>query len=248
MGGIEGCAQDYFYAVKGLGAGGGRAFVISPSTVQEAVDYVYKSFDIADEYRALVIVLTDKLVSSTIEAVELPPMRDLSSLPDKSSWLLNTRDSMDPKDKRYCQSMVLPISAQEEINLRLNEKYKTWEKKETQWEEYLLEDAEIILFSYGSVGRIAKASVNMLRADGVKAGLFRPITLFPFPEKQIRELDYSRTKRALCVEMAVPGQFVEDVERSVKGRIEVAFYGRSGGVLVKPDEIATRAKALLGGN
>lgn len=238
MGGIGGCSQDYLYAVKGLGAGGGRAFVISPSTIQEAVDIVYNSFDIADTYRTPVVVLTDKLLAATTEVVELPPLRDLSTLPDKSSWLITKRDSMKFEDKRICQSMLLPVSSQEEFCKKLEQKYKMWEEKETRYEEFMLEDAEIVFFAYGSVGRIVREAVRQLRGMGIKAGLFRPVTLYPFPMEQIRKLDYSKIKRAVCVEMAIPGQMLEDVERSVRGQIDVEFYGRGGGMLVTPEEVA----------
>lgn len=242
MGGIGGCSQDYLYAVKGLGAGGGRAFVISPSTIQEAVDIVYESFDLADQYRTPVVVLTDKLLAATTEAVELPPLRDLSTLPDKSSWLITKRDSMKFEDKRICQSMLLPVSAQEEFCIKLAEKYQQWEEKEVRWEEFLMEDAQVVLFAYGSVGRIVREAVRQLRAMGIPAGLFRPITLFPFPQKQIENLRYENLKKAVCVEMAIPGQMLEDVQRSLKGKIEVDFYGRGGGMLVTPQEVVQYVK------
>lgn len=245
MGGIEGCSQDYFFVVKGPGAGGGRAFVLAPGTMQEAVDFVYESFDIADKYRTPVVVLTDKLMAATTEAVELPPMRDLSTLPDRSGWALNKRDSMDPKDKRVSTSVHFPVAAQEEFCIHLQEKYRQWEAHETRWEEYRLEDAELIVFSYGSVARIVKAAVKQLRSEGLKVGLFRPITLYPFPEKQIRGLDLSRVRQALCVEMAVPGQMVEDVERCLAGRLRVDFYGRGGGGVVEPGEVVTHAKGMI---
>lgn len=248
MGGIGGCSQDYLYAVKGLGAGGGRAFVISPSTIQEAVHIVYESFDIADRYRTPVVVLTDKLLAATTEVVELPPLRALSELPDKSSWLITKRDSMKFEDKRICQSMLLPVSSQEEFCIKLADKYKQWEEKETRYEEFMLEDAEVVLFAYGSVGRIVREAVRQLRKEGVKAGLFRPVTLFPFPRKQIGSLHYERIKKAICVEMAIPGQMLEDVERSVKGRIEVDFYGRGGGMLVTPEEVGCHVKQQMEGS
>ena len=248
MGGIGGCSQDYLYAVKGLGAGGGRAFVISPSTIQEAVNIVYESFDIADRYRTPVVVLTDKLLAATTEVVELPPLRELSTLPDKSSWLITKRDSMKFEDKRICQSMLLPVSSQEEFCIKLADKYKAWEENEIRYEEFMLEDAEAVLFAYGSVGRIVREAVRQLRKEGIKAGLFRPITLFPFPRKQIGSLNYGRIKKAICVEMAIPGQMLEDVERSVEGRIEVDFYGRGGGMLVTPEEVICQVKHQMEGS
>lgn len=247
MGGIGGCSQDYLYAVKGLGAGGGRTFVISPSTIQEAVSIVYESFDIADKYRTPVVVLTDKLLAATTEAVTLPPLKDLSTLPDKTSWLITKRKSMEFEDKRICQSMLLPVSAQEEFCKKLDRKYKTWEEKECRYEEFMMEDAEVILFAYGSVGRIVREAVRQLREQGIKAGLFRPITLFPFPSKQIRNLNYLQYKMAFCIEMAIPGQMLEDVERSVRGQIDIQFYGRGGGMLVTPEEVVYEVKKQMEG-
>lgn len=244
MGGIGGCSQDYLFAVKGMGAGGGRAFVISPSTIQEAVEIVYESFDIADKYRTPVIVLTDKLLAATSEVVELPELCDLNTLPDKSSWLITKRDSMDPQDKRICQSMLLPVSAQEEFCQKLADKYTAWEE-EIRYEEYLTEDCEYIVFAYGSVARIAKAAVDILRNSNIKIGLFRPITLFPFPQKQINNRDYSKIKKSFCVEMAIPGQMLEDIERSICGKTVIEFYGRGGGMIVTPEEIVEYIKTRI---
>ena len=246
IGGIEGCSQDYHFVVKGPGAGGGRAFVISPGTLQEAVDIVYESFDIADRYRTPVIVLTDKLMAATTEAVDIPQMRDLADLPDKSDWTLNCRASMDPADKRTSTSVLFPVAEQEKFVIHLNEKYQAWEANETRWENFMTDDAEIILFAYGSVARIVKAAVLQLRSQGIRAGLFRPITLFPFPSKAIKALDLTGVKKLLTVEMAIPGQFVEDVERCIAGRMEVDFFGRGGGVVVEPQEVIEKVRSLLG--
>ena len=146
------------------------------------------------------------------------------------------------EDKRICQSMLLPVSAQEEFCIKLADKYQQWEEKEVRWEEFLMEDAQVVLFAYGSVGRIVREAVRQLRAMGIPAGLFRPITLFPFPQKQIENLRYENLKKAVCVEMAIPGQMLEDVQRSVKGKIEVDFYGRGGGMLVTPQEVVQYVK------
>ena len=250
LGGISGSNEDYFYAVKGLGAGGGRAMVLSPGTLQEAVNMVYEAFDLADKYRSVVIILTDKLMGSTVEVVDLPPLRDMATLPDKSDYIMGRRESLDPSTRRNFP-LKRPAGKPwppelEKFNIRMSEKYKQWERDEVRYETYCLDDAEIVVFAYGSVGRICKEGVRMLRAEGIKAGLFRPISLFPFPKEQIRGLDYGRIRKALCVEMAVPGQMAEDVERSIAGQVELETYGRSGGMVVMPRMVVNKVKEMLG--
>jgi 2-oxoglutarate ferredoxin oxidoreductase subunit alpha len=248
LGGIDGSDEDYHYATKAPGAGGGRAFVIAPGNLQEAVDFVYQAFDIADKYRSLVIVLTDKMIGATKEAVELPALRDLSTLPDKSSWVITKRDNLDPASRRMFplkRPDGVPFGpALEMFNKQMAEKYKVWERDEMRWEEYQLEDAEFVIFAYGSVSRICRAAVKQLRREGYKVGMFRPITLFPFPVRQIAALDYRRIKKALCVEMAVPGQMADDVERALPHTMALEQYGRSGGCIVMPSEVVAKVKEL----
>lgn len=248
MGGIDAAQDDYFYVVKGPGNGGGRAFVMSPDCVQELVDQVYEAFDIADKYRAPVIILTDAVVGQSMEVVEMPPMRDLADLPDRSSWSIAERANDSMADRRMITSIYQPNIKQEQLCLRLAEKHRIWEAEEVRYESYCMEDAEIVLFAYGSVGRVCKACVDMLRKEGIKVGVFRPITLYPFPLQQIRELPFGKQiKKALCVEMSTEGKMLEDVQRAVAGQIEVEYLGRGGGFLVRPTMVLDAVRNLVKG-
>jgi 2-oxoglutarate ferredoxin oxidoreductase subunit alpha len=243
MGGIDAAQQDYLYCVKAPGNGGGRAFVMSPSSVQELVDMVYSSFDIAEKYTNPVIILTDAIIGQTWEVVEIPEERPLDSLPCNHKWDQTWRESSDPKDQKWIGSLYMPVSTQEDYCNLLRDRYIEM-RQDTKWETYRLDDAEIVVFAYGSVARIAKTAIDNLREAGIKAGLFRPITLFPFPTQQIRDLDYGRIKKAIDIEMSPYGMMQEDVEIAVKGQVDVEFFGRSGGILITADQIFDQVKAL----
>lgn len=245
MGGIDAAQQDYYYAVKAPGAGGSRCFVTSPSSVQELVDQVFNGFALAEKYRTPTIVLTDAIVGQTWEVVEIPDPVELSDLPCSHDWDYTWRESADQKDQKYACSIMNPITNQEKLCVKLAEKYERMQE-DCDWEEYMLDDAEIVLFVYGSVGRIAKAAIKALRAEGIKVGMFRPKTLFPFPTRQIRSLDYTRITKALDIEMSAYGMMQEDVEIAVAGQVKVDFFGRSGGILITPNMIIDKVKELAG--
>lgn len=248
MGGIDAAQDDYFYVVKGPGNGGGRPFVMSPDCVQELVDQVYEAFDIADKYRNPVIILTDAVVGQSMEVVDIPPMRDLADLPDRSAWCLSERKSDEMSDRRMLTSIYQPNIKQEQLCLRLAEKHRIWERDEVRYESYLMEDAEIVLFAYGSVARVCKSCADMLRDEGIKVGVFRPVTLYPFPIQQIRALPFgSQIKKALCVEMTTEGKMMEDIQRAAAGQIEISYLGRGGGFLVRPTMILDAVHDLLKG-
>lgn len=244
MGGIDAAQQDYLYAVKGPGNGGSRNFVTSPCSVQELVDQVYNAFDLAEKYRMPVVVLTDAIVGQTWEVIEIPEARDVNALPCSHEWDYTWRKSAAQEDQRYATSILNPIIEQEKLCEKLAQKYKDMQE-DCAWEEYMLDDADIVIFAYGSVGRICKAAIKALREQGIKVGMFRPITLFPFPTEQIRNLDYSRIKKALDIEMSSYGMMQEDVEIAVKGQIDVEFFGRSGGILITPDMVIDKVKELV---
>ncbi len=234
----------------GSAPGGGRAFVESPGNLQEAVDMVYNAFDIADKYRCLVIILTDKMMAATKESVNLPELRDMSTLPDKSDWIISKRDNLEVSSRRMFPMKRpdgMPFGpALEQFNAGLGKQYEVWNKEEVRYEEYMLDDAEMVIFAYGSVSRIVKAAIKQLRAEGYKVGMFRPITVFPFPVDAIKALDYTKIKKALCVEMAIPGQLAEDVERGLPNDMKLERYGRSGGVIVMPSMVIQKVKELYG--
>lgn len=245
MGGIDAAQMDYLYCTKAAGNGGTRCFCMSPDNIQELVDQVYKSFDIAEKYRCPVIILTDTLVAQTFESVEIPEARPLDQLPDNREWDITWRASEAIEDQRTFASLQMPISLQEDLCNRLAARYAQMEREDVEWEEYKLDDAEFVIFAYGGMARIAKAAINMLREEGIKAGLFRPITLYPFPTKQIRALDFGKFKGALDVELSPYGMMLEDVERAVQGKIKIEYMQRSGGFYITPDVLAQQVKTML---
>jgi 2-oxoglutarate ferredoxin oxidoreductase subunit alpha len=233
--------QDYTMAVHAPGHGGIKFFVYAPSTVQEAVDLTYKAFDVADKYRTGVLILGDGILSTIIENVTFPPMRELADLPKHEDWKVTVRDE---GKARLITSYNPPDKAEQE-NIRMGKMYEEWEKTETMHQEYKCDDAEVIICAYGSTGRICEEVVDELRSEGIKIGLFRPITLHPFPAFVFEKLDYSRVKLMVSVEMAIPGQLVEDVKSYVARRCRVEHFGRSGGIIITPGEIVSAIKKMV---
>lgn len=234
LGSILPAQQDYLSATKAPANGSARCFVLAPASVQEAADMVYKAFDIADKYRCVTYVLTDGVIGNMMENVTLPPMRDLASLPDKSDWVITKRNA--DGSMRMITSCYVPISVVEDLNIRRAGMYERWKETEVRHEEYMLDDAELVIAAYGISSRIAKAVINKLRRDGVRAGLLRPQTLFPFPEKVFGGLDPRRVRKVVCLEMSQPGQLIEDVRSYCDRSIPVEHWGRSGGIIMKPEE------------
>ncbi|MEG1528382.1 MAG: 3-methyl-2-oxobutanoate dehydrogenase subunit VorB [Clostridia bacterium] len=234
LGGITPSQADYFQAVKGGGHGDYKMIVYAPSTVQEAVDMMYVAFDKADQYRMPVFILGDGMLGQIMEPVEFPPMKEM---PDPETKDYATTGTHSGKDRRIVNSLHIEVEDNEAHNKMLQAIYKQVEDNEVQCEEFMCEDAEILLTAYGTVGRICKSTVKNLRNKGVKIGLIRPKTLFPFPTKIYQKyLDKGIIKRLITVELS-SGQFVEDVRLSVNGRLPVEFYGRMGGAVMTPEEI-----------
>lgn len=242
LGGIQPAQGDYFQAVKGGGHGDYKLIVYAPSTLQEACDLVYKAFDKADEYRMPVMMIGDGMIGQMMEPVELPEMRELSDLPEKP-WCLRGYDGTG--ERRIINSLRIQP---DELEPYLNEMYRKYaiiEEKEVEVEEYCCEDAEIILTAYGTVARICKSAIELLRSQGVKVGLIRPITLYPFPKKSYEKYASKESvKRFVSVELSM-GQMIEDVKLAVNGKKPVDFYGRSGGNVMSEEDIANY---VLGGN
>lgn len=243
VGTIQPAQQDYLSAVKSPAPGGFRCFVLAPKSVQEAADLVYKAFDIADRYRTPVYVLADGMIGNMMEAIELPPMRDLKDLPSKEDWRYNkyNEDGSPRILNTYCATPEM----MQERNIEMEKLYKEWEENEQLWEEYMLEDAEYVICAYGSSARIAKTAVKELRSEGIKAGLIRPITLFPFPAKAFEKLNYSGIKQMFSAEMSIPPQFIEDVKLHVEGRAKVTPVCTSGGVILETEKIIKAVKEKL---
>ena len=239
LGGIQPAQSDYFQAVKGGGHGDYHMLVYGPSTVQEAVNLIYDAFDKADQYRMPVMILGDGMLGQIMEAVEIPEFKDPATFP-KKEWA--TDGTGFGANRRIINSLYIEPDVLEEINHRLFARYAELAEKELKYEAYMCDDAEVVLVAYGTVARISKSAVHTLRAMGIKAGLFRPITLYPFPEKQIAALAAKESvKRFVTIELSM-GQMIEDVRLAVNGAKPVSFFGRTGGNVMTPDDIVAVIK------
>lgn len=242
LGTIQPSQADYFQAVKGGGNGDYRLLVLAPSSVQESVDFVKLGFELAFKYRNPVMILSDGVIGQMMEKVELfEQMPRATKYPD---WALVGKTA--DRGHRIITSLELEAEKQEKVNIRLQEKYKQMEREEVRYEASLCDDAEYVVVAYGSCARIAHKAVQMARKKGLKVGMFRPISLFPYPVEPIAKLA-EKVKGFMAVEMSA-GQMVEDVRLSVNGKTRVEFYGRMGGIIPSPDEILTAIEQkLIGG-
>lgn len=240
LGGIQPAQSDYFQATKGGGHGDYRLFVFAPASVQEMVDLIMEAFDIADYYRNPVMVLGDGTLGQMMEPVEFkePKKRDL---PPKD-WATTGAKG---RKRNIINSLSLVAEQLEEHNWKLQKKYQHMKEHEQRWELYKCDDAELVLAAFGTTARIVKSVVNQLREQGIKSGLLRPITIFPFPDKAFAQLP-DTVKAFLTVEMNT-GQMVEDVRLAVNGKQPVHFFGRTGGIVPTPAEIIAKAKEIMGG-
>jgi 2-oxoglutarate ferredoxin oxidoreductase subunit alpha len=236
LGNISGAQGDYFQAVKGGGHGDYRNIVLAPASVQELADLTVLAFDLADKYRMVAMVLGDGHLGQMTESLQLPSPSGLSF--DKSGWALTgARD----REHRILYSLRLsPEDAVEKINLRLQAKYREVEAAEARCEAHRTEDAEVLLVSFGLSSRVCRAAIQTLRGQGVRAGLFRPITLWPFPGRELSAAA-SPARRVLVVEMNA-GQMLEDVRLALGERSGIEFYGRMGAMVVEEEEIVARCR------
>ena len=242
LGTIQPAQSDYFQAVKGGGHGDYHLIVLAPASVQEMADFVGLGFDLAFKYRNPVMILSDGAIGQMMEKVWLDPPRERSK--EIPEWA-TTGKTADRK-RNIITSLELDPFRQEVFNRKLVEKYDAIRENEVRFEEYLCEDAEYLLVAYGTSARVCQKAVQLAREQGIKAGLLRPITLFPFPSKRISELA-GQLKMALAVEMSA-GQMVEDVQLSINGKIPVHYYGRMGGMVPTPDEVVENLKErIIGG-
>ena len=231
LGTIQPSQADYFQAVKGGGHGDYKLIVLAPSTVQEMVDYVKLGFELAEKYRNPAMILTDGAIGQMMEKVELfEQMPRKTEYPD---WATNGKPK--GKERRYITSLHIQPELMEEINVRLQAKYKAMEDNEVLYQTHYVDDAEYLFTGFGLGARICLKAAEIAREHGYKVGVVRPITLFPFPKKVYSELA-DKVKGILDVEMNA-GQMVEDVRLSVNGKIPVEFYGRMGGIIASPEEI-----------
>ena len=224
---------------RALGHGDFQVVVLAPSTVQEMADLAYEAFDLADKYRTPVMILADGMLGQMMEPVVLPDERSLDSLPEKP-WA--TVGHGHERAHNVVNSLYLTAEELERLNIERYERYAAIERDEQRAESYLTDDADIVLVAFGGAARIARSAVNLARAEGIKAGLIRPVTLWPFPADAIEPVA-ERGARFLTVEMNM-GQMVDDVRLAVNGRAPVSFYGRTGGVIPSPEEVLDQIRVL----
>ena len=237
LGNIAPAQGDYFQALKGGGNGDYKVIVLSPSTVQEAIDLTYRAFHIAIKYRNPVMLLADGVLGQMMEPAEFGeyPYQD----PDVTQWAL---DGANNRPARNIVSLHMPEGNMEALTNRIFEKYEQIAKNETTYEDYMLSDAKLVLTAFGSVARVAKAAVKKARDNGMKVGLFRPVTLFPFPDKDLHE---TAKKADMILDLELnKGQMLLDVRSAVFGACPVEFYGRPAGGLLTPDMIYNKIKEL----
>lgn len=242
LGTIQPAQSDYFQATKGGGHGDYHLIVLAPASVQEMADFVGLSFELAFKYRNPVMMLSDGAIGQMMEKVYLSPYKERSkSVPD---WA--TTGKPPTRKRNIITSLDLDPHRQEIFNTKLVAKYNEIKENEVRFEEFQCEDVEYLLVAYGTSARVCQKSVQLARDNGIKAGLLRPITLFPFPSKRIGELA-GKVKGMLSVEMSA-GQMVEDVLLSVNGKVPVYHFGRMGGIVTTPEEVVEVLKSkFIGG-
>ena len=231
LGTIQPSQADYFQAVKGGGHGDYNLIVLAPASVQEMADFVPLAFDLAFKYRNPVMILSDGMIGQMMEKVKL--FKAMPRKPVTAEWALTGKP--ESRDKNVITSLDLDSYENEKKNIRIQEKYKVLKKEDVRYEEIQCDDADYIFVAYGSSSRICQKAIQLAREKGIKAGLLRPITLFPFPMEAIEKLA-NRVKGFLSVEMSA-GQMVQDVMLAAKNKVPVHHFGRFGGVVHSPSEV-----------
>ena len=239
LGTIQPGQGDYFQSVKGGGHGDYKMIVLAPASVQEMADFVYLGFDLADKYRNPVLMLSDGAIGQMMEKVEFKPYT--RPVVDKSTWA--TTGKPKSRNRNYITSLFIQPERMEVHNLKLEEKFKQIREQEVRFEEINTTDAEYLFVAYGLSARICQKAMDIAREKGIKIGLLRPITLYPYPYNRLQELA-SQVKMMLSVELN-SGQMVEDVKLGVNGKVPVEFYGRMGGMMPTPEEIVHHLETLI---
>ena len=236
LGTIQPSQADYFQATKGGGHGGYHLIVLAPSSVQEMVDFVGLGFDLSFKYRTPAMILADGIVGQMMEKVVLPeqrPRRTEEEIRRQCPWAANGRAGLRPRN--VVTSLELESSKMEEINHRLQNRYREIQENETRWEELDVADADYLIVAFGSVARICAKAKDIAKEKGIKVGIVRPITLWPFPAEAVRKAAEGK-KGILCVELNA-GQMIEDVRLSIHDAIPVKHFGRLGGIIPSPQEV-----------
>ena len=239
LGGIQPSQADYWQATKALGHGDFQILVFAPSTVQEMVNLVSDAFDKADQYRMPAMILADGMLGQMMEPVELPEKKEQTAI--EKPWAACGHEGK--RKHNIVNSLYLTPNALESLVRERYERYETIKANEQRAEEYRTEDADVIVVAYGASSRVARSAVNKAREEGLKVGLVRPITLWPFPTDAIQRAA-KQAKHLLVVEM-IMGQMVDDVRLAVEGSVPVSFYGRTGGIIPTPKEVLGEIKKLL---
>jgi len=240
LGTIQPSQGDYFQAVKGGGHGDYKLIVLAPNSVQEMADFVYLGFDLADKYRVPSLILTDGALGQMMEPVEFPDYDPEEHKVDHSAWA--TRGKAADKRKNVITSLNLLAEDMENTNLILQAKYRKIEENEVRYETLFADDADFLLVAFGLSARVSHKAIEMARQEGIKIGLLRPKTLYPFPVKALQEYA-NKVSGMLVIEMNA-GQMVEDVRLSVNGKVPVEFHGRMGGMIPQPEEILEKIRLL----
>ncbi len=237
LGNIAPSQGDYNQICKGGGHGDYHPIVLAPASVQEAVDLIPLAFDLAEKYLNIACVLLDGSIGQMMEPVELPPMREVKHR--QMPWAVGGAQG---RERHVLTSIYLEPTDEEKTNLRLLKRWQEVQANEIRFKEYFIDDAEIVVIGFGTAGRVALSAVRAARAQGIKVGLFRPVSVSPYPYGRVAELA-GQAKCLLVVEMN-SGQMLEDVRLAVNGRTPIEFYGRLGGVVPFPDEILNEIQRL----
>ncbi len=244
LGTIQPSQADYFQAVKGGGHGDYKLITLAPASVQEMADHTVLAFELAFKYRNPAMILADGIIGQMMEKVILPPFQARMTeqeIVEKCPWATLGKPAW--RKPNIITTLSLDAQEMEDTNIRLQAKYRDIEKNEVLYEEFLCDDAEYLVVAFGTCARVSQKAVEMCRAEGIKVGLLRPITLFPFPTLPISN-HANKVNAILTVEMSA-GQMIEDVLLAVNGRVPVEFYGRMGGIVPAPDEVYEAIKSKL---
>lgn len=244
LGTIQPSQSDYIQSTRGGGNGDYYVIVLAPNSVQEMADFMDLAFDLAFKYRNPAMILSDGVIGQMMEKVVLPPMkprRTEEEIRRECPWATIGRTP--DRDINIMTSLELQSEVMEQRNIHLQKKYDIIKENEVRFEKTNLDDADYVIVAFGSVARISEKAVELAREEGIKVGLFRPITLWPFPEKEIAEL--AKTKKGFLVAELNAGQMIEDVRLAVNGKTKVAHFGRLGGMVPDPEEIVNALKEEL---
>ena len=243
LGTIQPSQSDYNQVVKGGGHGDYKNIVLAPASAQDMYDFVDWGFELAFKYRTPVVILADGIIGQMMEKVELRPVKPRwtkEEILQHAPWAANGKPA--ERQRNIITSLSLEADVQEKFNLKLKEKYQKIQAEEVKYETYMAEDAEYLFVAFGCSSRICEAATDLLREEGYKVGLLRPVTLFPFPTEALAEYA-SKVRSMMSIELNL-GQMVDDVRLAVNGKCHVGFYGRQGGNIYSPEEIAREFKSF----